>query len=87
MQWDRFVVEAGNTLDALLHDKIDMDSAWRFFEENAEFMDKEMLDFFLDSISEIDGDPGGYRELVRLMRTGPRREQIREYMESPLKPS
>ena len=60
-----------------------MEHAWNAVERFRGIIDEQMLDFIMNTISEVDGYPEVYASVVDLLNKKPTIGEFMEYMNSP----
>lgn len=81
--WRAFTQLGANTLSELQRNAISMTEAIRFFEAQSDLIaDKEAVQSILDAVSEIDGFPRHYSELMGLLASYPSRDALIEWLKS-----
>ena len=82
-EWDIFINAILPALNSLLYRDCSMEHAWNAVERFRGIIDEQMLDFIMNTISEVDGYPEVYASVVDLLNKKPTIGEFMEYMNSP----
>lgn len=75
--WRAFTQLGADTLSKFQRNDISMTETFRFFEAKSDLIaDKEAVQSILDTVSEIDGFPRHYSELISLLTSDPSRDAL-----------
>ncbi len=81
--WRAFTELGAETLSRLQRNEISMTEAFRFFEAQSDLIaDKDAVQSILDAVSEIDGFPRHYSELMGLLASYPSSNKLIEWLKS-----
>jgi len=79
--WKDFVRSAAGILDDYQRNKkFPLEAAWARVEEKGAGIDSEIVDFLMNSLSEMGADREGFAELVELLKREPSLAEFHEYM-------
>jgi hypothetical protein len=78
--WREFIVSLRNAMEDFQHGKIDMRVAVDSLEKYETHISPEVLEFSLDCISEIDGNPQIFARYLELLNSGATFSDIDEFM-------
>ena len=81
--WRAFTELGAETLSRLQRNDISMNEAFQIFEAQSDLIaDQEAVQSILDVVSEIDGFPRRYSELMGLLASYPSRDKLIEWLKS-----
>lgn len=76
------VAAAAEAMRAFQENRIGFESACGKLEPFRD-LDPELVEDLLNTLSEIDGSPGGYGDLLDLLETGPALNAVRAHLAAP----